>query len=524
MIKRIIFTVIIVIVFFGLVELVFRLFLFPGSYDYVERCVMDQGLHQRKAHDEYRIFLFGESTMHGHYLYPRSTIKIWMKLYLQDLLPEAVARRVTITNFGRLGEGSDFITRAFIETIPYKPDLAGFYLAHNDYTLVRHREAYFRPMPFKEKMEHFFGEMPKKSSFLTFINRLYISARGKARAAKESRRKVDDGWHIENERPVLYNQEEMLLYSNSREFNAIKERFEANINRAISSAQSHSIKVIFLEGVSKWTGYEPVRSVHDRSLMGDALNRWNDMGGTAEELFKNNKFRDAMALYQKCLDIDSAYALTYYRIGQCYEYMGNAAQANEYYSMANDKDCFPIRGPSVVNNFYESIRKAGMQDVSVIRTRNIFEQNSPGGIVGDDLLADPLHPTIKGQALMALEIIRVMYQNDLIIPKEEWRWNRLKSPEEMMGELGLEQAFKFNMYIALAGYVERRYNKASEFLEKAVEIKPDSIFANSWLAWAYWKQGDKAKALEIYKKLQRQAPDDAARFFKEHPEIEAAHL
>ena len=102
--------------------------------------------------------------MHGHYLYPRSTIKTWMKLYLQDLLPEASARRVTITNFGRLGEGSDFITRAFIETIPYKPNLAVFYLAHNDYTLVRHREAYFKPIPFKEKMEHFFGEIPTKSS------------------------------------------------------------------------------------------------------------------------------------------------------------------------------------------------------------------------------------------------------------------------------------------------------------------------------------------------------------------------
>ncbi|MCX5678974.1 MAG: tetratricopeptide repeat protein [Candidatus Omnitrophica bacterium] len=520
MIKRIIFALIIVVAFFGLVELSFRIFLFPGSYDYIERCVMDQGLHQRKAHDEYRIFLFGESTMHGHYLYPRSTIKTWMKLYLQDLLPETAAHRVTITNFGRLGEGSDFITQAFIETIPYKPDLAIFYIAHNDYTLIRHREAYFKPIPFKEKMKHFFGEIPKKSSFLTFMNRLYISARGKARAAKDSRRKVDDGWYTESQRPVSYNQEEMLLYPDSREFNIIKERFEANINKAIRLAGSHSIKTIFFEGVAKWTGYEPVRSVHNRLLTGDALNRWNDIDKRAEEFFRDNKFQNAMALYQECLNIDNAYALTYYRIGQCYEHMGDAAQANKYYIMANDKDCFPIRGPSVVNRFYESVRDAGIQDVSVIRTRDIFEQNSPGGIIGDDLIADQIHPTIKGQALMALEIIRVMYQNDLIIPKEEWRWNKLKSPEEMMGELGLEQAFKFNMYITLAGYVERRYDKAAEFLEKAVEIKPNSIFANSWLAWAYWKEGNKTKAFEIYEKLRGQAPDEAAKFFKEHPEIE----
>jgi tetratricopeptide (TPR) repeat protein len=122
---------------------------------------------------------------------------------------------------------------------------------------------------------------------------------------------------------------------------------------------------------------------------------------------------------------------------------------------------------------------------------------------------------------MALEIVRVMYQNGLIAPKEEWRWDRLRSPEEMMGGLGLDQAFKFDMYITLAGYVERRYDKAAEFLEKAVKIRPDSIFANSWLAWAYWKEGNKAKALEIYKKLRARAPDEAAKFFKEHSDIEA---
>lgn len=521
MIKRITFTLIIVIAFFGSAELIARLFLFPGSYDYIERCVMDQGLRQKKAHDEYRIFLFGESTMHGHYLHPRSTIKTWMKLYLQDLLPEPAAHRVAITNFGRLGEGSDFITRAFIETIPYKPDLAVFYLAHNDYTLIKHREDYFRPPGLKERLERFFGEMPRKSSFLTFINRLYISARAKARAAKDSRRKVDDGWYVESRRPAFYDQKEMFLYPLSREFNAIKERFEANVNKAIRLARLHSIKTIFFEGVAKWTGYEPVRPAHSRSLTGDALDRWNDTDKRAEGLFKNNNFPDAAALYQECLNIDSAYALTYYRIGQCYEHMGDAAQANKYYELSNDKDCFPIRGPSVVNSFYESIRDADMQDVSVIRTRDIFERNSPGGIIGDDLVADQLHPTIKGQALMALEIIRVIYRDDLIVPRKEWMWDRLRSPEEMMGGLGLDQVFKFNMYIALAGYVEKRYDKAAEFLEEAIEIKPDSIFANSWLAWAYWKQGNKTKALEIYKRLRIRAPDKAAGFFKEHPEIEA---
>ena len=519
LIKKIIFAVIIVVAFFSSIELVSRLFLFPGSYDYIERCVMDQGLRQRKAAGEYRIFLFGESTMHGHYLYPRSTIGVWIRLYLGDLLPEDAARRVTVTNFGRMGGGSDFATDAFIETIPYKPDLAVFYMAHNDYILTEYRKIYFRSVPLKERMENFLEEIPKKSSFLTFINRWYISERGKLRALEDSRNKREDSWYTESDRQPFHGEEDMPLYPGSAESAAIKDRFEANVKSAIRSAERRSIKAVFLEGVSKWRGYEPVKSMHGRSLTKDALKKWDDLDPAAEALFKNNKFRDAIPLYEGCLKIDDAYALTYYRIGQCYEYMNDPVRANEYYSLANDKDCFPIRGPSAVNRFYEDIRKDGLKGVYVIQTRDIFEKNAPGGIIGDDLVADQIHPTIKGQAMIALEIVRLMYENSFIVPKEAWRWDKLKSAEEMVDRLNIDREFKFNMNLAMAGYVERHYSKAAEFLEKAARIKPDSVFVNSWLAWAYWKLGEEARAIGLYEKLYQKAPAAAGEFFKAHPEI-----
>ena len=131
--KKILFSVVAMILFFGFAELLSRVFVIPSSYDYIERRIMEEGLARHKKDGEFRIFLYGESTMHGGALYPYSTIGKWLKSYLSDLLPEDAARNIKIVNFGRMGSDSTFIANAFRETMPYKPDLAVFYTAHNDF-------------------------------------------------------------------------------------------------------------------------------------------------------------------------------------------------------------------------------------------------------------------------------------------------------------------------------------------------------------------------------------------------------
>ncbi len=516
--KNISFAIIAVILFFAIAEGMSRIFIFPGSYDFIERRAIEQNLPQHKGKDEFRIQLYGESTMHGCALYPYSTIDKWIRLYIKDLLPEKIAKRVTVTNFARLGSSSAFTTSAFIETTPYRPDLAVFYMAHNDFAQVVNRRPRPAHKPLKETIEDFTESLPKHSSFCNVINGLIIRAKIAINMRLDKRSGEADSWYAdEDDAPRIAASD--LLYPGSPQFNTILKNFEDNVEKVISAAKARSIPVVFLEGVSRWRGFGLGMPMHDPSLKSAALEEWNKNFTGAEAIFSEGRYPDAIKLYNKCIELDPFYAMTYYRIAECHEGLREFGEANEFYVLANDRDCFPIRGPSAVNRFYESLRASHMQGVYIIKTQSLFEKQSPNGIVDGTLISDQVHPTIKGQALIALMIVKIIYDNDLLASKGQWRWDRLRTVEEMQKDLGLDKEAEFRINLASANYVKRYYPKALEFLENALALEPGSIFAKSWLAWTYWKAGDKNKALGLYRQLDKDVPAAAAKFFERHPEI-----
>lgn len=517
-IKKIYFSGIIIILFFVLLEGIAGLFIFPGSSDYIERRIIEQGLKQKKAGGEFRILLYGESTMHGSHMFPHSTIDKWIKLYLADLLPKEVSMRVTTTNLGRMGANSRFIRRAFLETVLYKPDLAVFYMAHNDFCIAENRR--FIPRPFMKRFYDVTAEFPKHSAFLNFLNRLVIRSKINRGRKIDTRLKDVNSWYAEGSSLPMITEAD-YIYRSSPQFDKVKKTFENNVKKVIDIARRHSIPVIFFERIAKYKGYEPIRPIHGPAVTKDNLVLYDKLFSDAEGSFVRKRYNEALSLYNRCAQIDPLYAMTYYRMAECCECLGEFGKANELYSEANDLDRFPVRAPTDVNRFYESLRAQNLDKVYMIRTQELFENNSPNGIVDDELIGDQIHPTVDGQALMALEIVRLIYDNDLLAPKAQWRWDRLRTVEEMRKGLSLDKDAEFEIQLGLAGYVGHHYVKACEYLEKALAIKPDSVFAKSWLAWACWKSGAKKKAIDLYGQLYQQAPGLTSEHLKKYPEIAA---
>ncbi|MFA5146471.1 MAG: tetratricopeptide repeat protein [Candidatus Omnitrophota bacterium] len=520
--KNIMFSAIIIIAIFGSAELVSRVFTSPSSYDYIERRIIEHNLTRHKKAREFRIFLYGESTMHGGALYPSSVIGKWLRLYLSDLLPEDVMRDITVVNFGRMGADSSFIANAFAETIPYKPDLAVFYTVHNDFCLVEYRLRYSSKKPLLHRIEDFFGAVPKRSALLSIFNRLMIRAKLERSRIRDARAAAEDPWYMESDSPEAFREDANLLRPGSLQFREVTRNFEKNVGRIIETARLHGIPVIFFEGLSRWKGYEPVRSIHGASVDKDALASWEGYFSEAEGLFAGKEYGKALELYGRCINIDPSYALTYYRAAECYERLGESDKANANYVLANDNDYFPIHAPSLVNRLYENIRMAGMKGVDVIQTQKVFEENSANGIVGDDLTVDQIHPSPEGQALMALEVVNILYKNNLLAPREKWRWDKLRDIDEMKKALGLDSKNMFHVYTGTASYLAKHYREAAKFLEKALAIKPGSVFVRSWLAWTYWKMGELDNAIALYRELYREKPSLASSFLGRHPDIKEA--
>ncbi len=523
--KNLVFSLITIFLFFALAEGIARLFTQTGSYDYVERKIIEQGLRQKKQPGEFRILLYGESTMHGSHLYKKSTIRDWIQLYLRNLLGEELANRVTVVNFGRVGYDSRFISQSFIDTVGYKPDVAVFYSVHNDFVFLENRQEILAKETFGKKIDSLFRDLVKKSAFMTVLRRINISSKIKKQKEDEARaalRSMSE-WYDETNRKTRPPKSN-LLYPGSQEFETLERKWQGNIGRIVNVARENHIPVVFLNGISRFKDFPPYESIHAESLSSDNLVVWQALVDQAQIKFRDGNAADAAILYQKAIEIDPSYALDYFRLAECFEALGDYEKAKLYYSLANDQDYFPTRAPSVVNKFYDRLAQENLSGVTVLNIKKIFEENSPHGMIDKRLVVDQMHPTIEGQALIALQIVKFIYEKNMFVPKENWHWDRLKTTEELKTSLGIDKDFEYENNMYLANFVGSYLDQAVDYLKKALAIKPHSIKAKSQLAWTYWQLGNKEEASRLYQELNQEAPQEAKKFFGRHPEIAQGKL
>src|SRR3989338_97287 len=396
-----------VVNFFACAEGVSRLITHPVSYNYIERVIIENGLTQAKPKDEIRIFLYGESTMHGHIYHPISTIDKWMKMYFTNLLGEAQAQKIKVVNFGRLGASSAFIADAFIETAVYQPDMAVFYSAHNDFAIAEYRPANLSQKSLMEKISEGSRKLVRNSAFIGMFRRPFIAAKLERSRKKDLKEKEENrgkqSWFYP-QRLVQYDPDKDLLVPGSEESKWIERNWKNNIQRIIAHGQKKDIPVIFLSGLAKYKDFPPFESKHNSSLNDNKIEVWKKTFDEAEAYLEQKDYIHALVAYQQSIVIDDGYALTFYKTAQCLEQLGDFVKAKEFYVLSNEKDHFPIRCPLLVNQYYASLNEERLKNVFILNTQKLFEEHSPNGIVDTNLVIDQLHPTNRGQALIALNL------------------------------------------------------------------------------------------------------------------------
>ncbi|MBI3315494.1 MAG: tetratricopeptide repeat protein [Candidatus Omnitrophica bacterium] len=522
-IKKILFTLTVWALFFGALEAVSRVFFVsPGAKDYVERRILEQGLRKAKAPGEFRILFYGESTMQGDALYPKSTLDKWVLLYLEDLLPEHASRRVKTYNLARLGANSRFITQSFLDTVSYQPDLVVFYMAHNDFVQLDNRHSNLDPTPLRFGQKGYFRELGralvKKSAFLSELNRLSIRLKIARHEKRDARAGKKEELTIETWEK-FYSPTYDTLDRGSPVYQKIFEHWRHNGQSIISECQKKHIPVVFFESLANYREYPPNESGHDPSLTGTDLDRWSQRYAQAEYLFQAGDYGKALEGYEHCKNIDPGHAMTYYRLGQCYERLSRFEEARACYLAASDRDRVPLRAPSDVNRYYEELRGAALPGVYVIQSQEVLEIHSPSGMVGGDLVLDTMHPSLKGQALLALEIVKLIYEKGLLVQEEGWNWGALKSSDALREKLGFDENFEAGLYLQKASYVGRFYDKAIEYSKRSLALQPDSLMAKRSLAWAYWRKGEEEKAVAIYSDVYDKTPREILKVFSENPDL-----
>ncbi len=485
----------------------FRLAGMPaGANRFNEAVIIRNNLSVHKPADEFRIFVYGESSMHGSHYWPYSSPAQWMAVYLRDFLPN---KKIRVVNFARMGQGSWRTLESFHDSVAYKPDLVVFYYGHNTF-LPGNRK---KEVEAKEgKKSAFWRHLMKESRLLSWGYRFAIAKRlqHKKEDAEDSiEYKVIEStpWGLGPENAFPNNSEG---YRENLEF------FRQNTQAIVSIAEKHRVPAIFCRPVGNMKDFAPFMSVHIKKISTDEEKDFQEAYEKGKKAQSEGKILEALSEFEKAYAIDNTYADLSFRLGSIYFKQGELEKAKNLFTEARDYDAIKVRATTDVLNILDEVKLKG---ITMVDTEKAVISEAPGGIMGEPIIEDNVHLSIKGHALLGRALAQAIAVKGWIAPLSEWKFQNERPFEVIEKELGVNQELIYAADLKMVSYFGSRYDNRIRFAEKALAIHPDDPKALRHLAWSYWLKGDKTRAFEIYSKLSEAHPAALAEVFHNQPEI-----
>ncbi len=503
--------------------LVFLLFLegacwvvgFPqGAPRYYEGVVVKSKLSPYKPNGEFRIFTYGESSMHGSHYGPTSNPARWLEVYLKDFLP--ADQKVRVVNFSRMGSGPHVVYQAFHDTAGYRPDLAIFYLGHNQFLPGNRKD---QVLAKERKVSYFWKKLMRQSRLYSAMYRLAVGVRYKTKKEDPEEDSIEYKiietmpWGIGPENAVPNN---TPAYQENIDF------FRQDAEKIARLARKKGIKVIFCKPAGNLKDFSPFMSLHMKEIKPEDLKVWEENyenGKKAEAVGRNS---DALLFYNKAYQIDDTYADLNFRMGSLYFKQGELGKAKTLFEAARDYDAIKVRASRDILDIFDQLQ--AKDQVPVLDTEKALISEAPGGILGNPVIEDNVHMSVRGHSLLARALVQEIADREWILPKAKWRFDKERGFEEISKELGVNPDLIFAADIKMVPYFGSRYVNRIYFAQKALEIYPGHPKALRHLAWSYWLQGDKDKALEIYLKLNEKNPEALQEVFHNREDIKKAYL
>jgi hypothetical protein len=164
--------------------------------------------------------------------------------------------------------------------------------------------------------------------------------------------------------------------------------------------------VVILVPPSNDSGFEPNRSLlrPETSREGRAAFAHRFLAVRAVE---EREPARAIAEYRRMLEGQPGFAEAHFRLARLLERSGAASEAGAQYRAARDLDGLPMRCPS---DFQAACREVAARHpwAILVDGPEAMAAESPGGILGDRLFLDAMHPTVRGHAILARAILSAL--------------------------------------------------------------------------------------------------------------------
>jgi tetratricopeptide (TPR) repeat protein len=314
---------------------------------------------KRKPENGFRIFVMGSSTIYG-YPYDRNLMASRiLQQRLQDAYPD---KTIEVINTAFTAINSITLKDFIKQILNYEPDAILIYAGHNEFYGA-------------------FGvgsnETMSKSPFLRSVHfklmnlRIYQFMRSTIGWISKKLATKSDGADSKGTLMKRIVKDKDIVYK-SEKYNIGINQFQDNLSYIIEETRKDDIPVFLSDLVSNIKDLPPFGDIAKENL-------------------------SAAAIYKEALNTLST---------------GDTLRAKKLFYEAKDLDPVRFRATEEINQIIYS--QAKQRGVILIPTKEWFENASKGGLIGNNLITEHVHPNIEGQFVMADAFYTKIVESKLI--------------------------------------------------------------------------------------------------------------
>jgi tetratricopeptide (TPR) repeat protein len=354
----------------------------------------------------FRIFLVGESAAKG-YPEPRNLASsAFLEKMLTDAWPE---RKVEVINLGTTAVASFPVLGMLTEALEFEPDLVIIHTGHNEFFGAYGVSSISRggTSRFRLKATRFVRSL----ALVQFASRHWQSEeslKGKTLMeimAAQTYTAPDSPLREAAARNLGGNVAEMLKRCRARGVPAIVCTLPSN-ERDLFPVGEDRLDGLNAQGAvgrARETPY--VVSYNGKSGFAENQRRFPSLLEAGAAQLPGNP-QSAETNLTEALALAPTHARAHFLHGRALYVLGRTNEARAEFVAARDFDSMPWRATSVQE---KALREATAAEGGVLcEMQNDFREQSPGGCIGWELMDDHVHPTLRGQALMAEAIVKTM--------------------------------------------------------------------------------------------------------------------
>lgn len=367
----------------------------------------------KKQPNTKRIFMLGESTMAGYPFDYNATAPRLLIDRLTQLLPQY---NIEVINVGLAAVNSYTVLDFVKELVNYQPDAFIVYLGHNE----------------------FYGAMGIGSTeylgqWRSLVN-LYIQLRNLKLflLVRDGIVSLRNLFHsdVTPQQATLMEvmvREKVILH-NSKEYLIARENFEANLRDIISISKEHNVPIVFSTLASNIRDQKPLLASFSQTTNEQTKQEWQSRFEKGMQFFNAGNFSQAMSEFASAIQTDTMNADAHFYLAKCLDTLGRYDEAKIEYQKARDYDGLRFRASTDFNLLIKSLCQN--ENVPLADAEKAFEEQSPYGLIGNNLMLEHLHPNFDGYFLLAKTFYQAISDNQLLAPKSEWQTQQNLSDEE----------------------------------------------------------------------------------------------